>query len=316
MITSTSNPQVKSLVQLQKKPKARREQGLYVVEGVRMFAEAPEELTDRIYAAESFLAQPQGKALLDGRRFEVLSDAVFAHVSDTKTPQGILCVMCMREYTLDAILTGQKDSRTVSEEAVSKKTAVGHKDSRSASDEAANGQKAIRSASDEAAAAPNSFPALKNGLWLVLESLQDPGNLGTIFRTAEGTGVAGLLMDDATADVYNPKTVRAAMGSLFRVPFVVTDDLPGALGQMKENGICIRAAALSGSVDYAQCDYTAATAFLIGNEGNGLSDTAIAAADSCVRIPMRGNLESLNASVAAGVLLYEADRQRRKKEDK
>ncbi len=280
MITSTSNPQVKNLVQLQTKAKARREQGRYVIEGVRMCAEAPEDLTERVYVSASFLEDPQSEPLLAGKRYEVLSDTVFAHVSDTQTPQGILCVMRMRDDTGEEILAGSRKSA---------------------------------SAWRESSVGSNESLAGKNGLWLVLESLQDPGNLGTVFRTAEGVGTAGIVLDAATADVYNPKTIRATMGSLYRVPFVVTEDLPGMLARMKARGIRIFAADLRGSVDYADCDYTGDTAFLIGNEGNGLSDEVLSAADTCVRIPMRGNLESLNASVAAAVLLYEADRQRRRK---
>ncbi len=281
MITSTSNPQVKNLVQLQNKAKARREQGRYVVEGVRMCAEAPEGMTEAVYVSASFLARPESEALLAGKRYEVLSDAVFARVSDTRTPQGILCVMRMPDYTWDEILTGSWERK---------------------------------SARRGSSAGANESPAGRTGLWLALESLQDPGNLGTVFRTAEGVGAAGLVLDDATADVFNPKTVRAAMGSLYRVPFVGTDDLPAMLERMKARGIRVFAADLRGSVDYAACDYTGDTAFLIGNEGNGLSEAALSAADARVRIPMRGNLESLNAAAAAAVLLYEADRQRRRKE--
>jgi TrmH family RNA methyltransferase len=149
------------------------------------------------------------------------------------------------------------------------------------------------------------------GLWLMLEKIQDPGNLGTMFRTAEGAGVTGIIMDPATADIYAPKTVRATMGSLFRVPFLIAGDLSEAAGRIRSAGGKIYAANLAGSQVYDTADYVPGTAFLIGNEGSGLTEEAIALADANIRIPMEGRLESLNAAVASAILMYEAGRQRR-----
>ncbi len=294
MITSTSNPQVKNLAQLQKKAKARKEQGVFPVEGARIAREVPPDRVEAVYASESFLREPENKELVkmllrDGEcpgelRCEVLSDAVFWHVSDTRTPQGILCLVRMREYHPEEVFAAS-DCRDM-----------------------------------DAGDAPV-------GLWMVLESLQDPGNLGTVFRTAEGAGASGVILDAATADPYNPKTVRSTMGSILRVPFLVSKDLPETLEEMRARGIHVFAADGRGNaggtkapsarevdrVFYTDADYTGPTAFVIGNEGNGLSDGARAAADDSVCIPMRGQLESLNASTAAAILLYEADRQRRQK---
>ncbi len=149
-----------------------------------------------------------------------------------------------------------------------------------------------------------------SGLYLVLEDLQDPGNLGTILRTAEGAGVTGVILSRGTADLYNPKTVRATMGSIYRVPFLYAEDLIEVLGKMKSAGITIYAAHLEGKRDYTACSFTGPTAFLIGNEGNGLSEECAREADHYLRIPMEGKLESLNAAVAAALLVYEAKRQR------
>ena len=146
---------------------------------------------------------------------------------------------------------------------------------------------------------------------IVLETLQDPGNLGTILRAGEGAGVTGILMDAHTADIYNPKVIRSTMGSVLRVPFVYTDDLPAALNKLKKQGIRLFAAHLKGEKSYDQEDYTGDMGFLIGNEANGLSDTIAAMADTYVKIPMAGKVESLNAAVAASVLMFEAARQRR-----
>lgn len=258
MITSTSNAQVKNLVQLKKKAKARKQQQIYVVEGIRMFREAPADQVEQIYVSESFLSDPEHKKVLEGKTCEVLSDSVFSYVSDTKTPQGILCLVKTADYTLDFLLRE------------------------------------------------------KCGIWLILENIQDPGNLGTMFRTGEGAGIAGVIMDSSTVDIYNPKTIRSTMGSIYRIPFYIADDLPDTIRCMKEQGIHIYAAHLEGSVCYDKPDYVSAAAFLIGNEGNGLTDEAAALADSYIRIPMGGQLESLNAAMAAGILMYEANRQRRK----
>jgi TrmH family RNA methyltransferase len=146
---------------------------------------------------------------------------------------------------------------------------------------------------------------------MILESIQDPGNLGTIIRAGEGAGVTGVIMDDATADIYNPKVIRSTMGSVFRVPFVYTNDLSGTLKNLKVQGVRLYAAHLEGRNNYEKEDYTVDTGFLIGNEGNGLTEETSALADALVKIPMMGKVESLNAAVAASILMFEAARQRR-----
>ena len=148
-------------------------------------------------------------------------------------------------------------------------------------------------------------------LLLILENIQDPGNLGTMMRTAEAAGATGVLMSRDTADLFNPKTVRATMSAIFRVPFFYTDDLTGEIRKLKEDGVAVYAAHLKASIPYDTADCRRPCAFLIGNEGNGLTDPAADAATSRVHIPMKGNIESLNAAMAAGILLFEAARQRR-----
>lgn len=148
--------------------------------------------------------------------------------------------------------------------------------------------------------------------YLVLENLQDPGNLGTMLRTAEGAGVAGIIATRTTVDLYNPKVIRSTMGSVYRMPYIVVDDLSAAVQQMQAEGITVYAAHMNDSLSYDEADYTKDTAFLIGNEGNGLTDEISNLADSYLHIPMAGKVESLNASMAAGILMYEAARQKRK----
>ena len=148
-------------------------------------------------------------------------------------------------------------------------------------------------------------------LLIFLENLQDPGNLGTIVRTAECAGVTGIIMSRGTADIYNPKVVRSTMGSLYRMPFAYTDDLITVIREASRMGIRTYAAHLGASGFYTDHDYTGPSAFLIGNEGKGLSEEAAMAADEKILIPMAGGAESLNAAVSAAVLMYEAVRQRR-----
>lgn len=144
---------------------------------------------------------------------------------------------------------------------------------------------------------------------LLLENLRDPGNLGTIFRTAEGAGTTGIILSQESVDLFNPKVIRSTMGSVFRVPFVYAEDFLGILNQLKASQVQIFAAHLKGSIPYNTADYRGNTAILIGNEANGLSAESTKAASQAVRIPMGGRLESLNAAVAAAILMYERARQ-------
>lgn len=149
------------------------------------------------------------------------------------------------------------------------------------------------------------------GFFLLLEGIQDPGNLGTMLRTAEGAGITAVIASKTTVDLYNPKTIRSTMGSIFRVPFLSEDDFYGTIAELKNQSVKIYAAHLCGSVSCYEPDYKGSVGFLMGNEGNGLTKEAAALADACIKIPMEGKVESLNAGVAAAVLMYEANRQRK-----
>lgn len=147
---------------------------------------------------------------------------------------------------------------------------------------------------------------------LVLDNLQDPGNLGTMFRTAEAAGVTGILLSGDCVDIYNPKTIRSTMGAVYRMPFLYQGDITEGIHKLKECGIRVFAAHLDGRNSYTEEDFRGGTAFLIGNEGNGLRKEVADCADTWIRIPMAGQAESLNAAIAAAVLMFEASRQRRK----
>jgi len=261
MITSTSNAQVKQVAALTKKAKYRKETGLFVVEGGKMFSELPKERIHAVYATEKFLADSAHREMMKGvRKVETVSEDVLKAMSDTQTPQGILALVKQYEYRVEDILKSPGPAHI-----------------------------------------------------MILETIQDPGNLGTILRAGEGAGVTGIIMNNGTADIYNPKVIRSTMGSIYRVPFVYVDDLRATLNLLKKQNIHLYAAHLAGKNSYDEEDYQDGTGFLIGNEAGGLEDETAAMADTLIRIPMLGQVESLNAAVASAILMYETARQRRKK---
>lgn len=242
------------------KAKERRKDGIFVVEGPKMFEEAPADRIYKVYMTQSFWDKHRegsihGKLLETG--YELVSEEVLAKMSDTQTPQGILCLVKWPQYQLEELL--------------------------------------LR----------------RDGVFVVLEDLQDPGNLGTIIRTGEGAGIAGVIMTRETVDIFNPKTIRATMGSIYRVPFVYVQDIAETVAKLKTAGITVYAAHLKGEQYYDAFDYTGGSAFLIGNEGNGLKEQTANLADTYVKIPMAGQVESLNAAIATTLFMYEAARQRR-----
>lgn len=260
MIISRTNQKVKQVAQWQANAKDRKSAGIYLAEGFKMYEEAPIENIREVYVSEEALEKAKEQPFVWDRLlrtgYETVSSEVFCRMSDTRSPQGILCVMKRREYGLEQLLQ---------------------------------------------APAP---------LLMVLENLQDPGNLGTIIRTGEGAGITGVIANRETVDIYNPKTIRATMGSVYRVPFVCVEDLGEAVSLLRERGIRCYAAHLDGEKYYDGFSFREGTAFLVGNEGNGLSEELAGLADEYVKIPMEGQLESLNAAVAAALLMYEAHRQR------
>lgn len=143
---------------------------------------------------------------------------------------------------------------------------------------------------------------------VVLDRLQDPGNIGTIIRTAEGAGYSAVVVLKGTADIYSPKTIRAAAGSVFRIPIIHVQDNRELRSLADRFGKHLLVTSLQGDSYYYDINLKENVALVIGNEGNGVSDELIEMADIKVKIPMSGRLESLNASVAAGILMYEAVR--------
>ena len=151
----------------------------------------------------------------------------------------------------------------------------------------------------------------ENPIIAVLENIQDPGNIGTIIRSAEGAGVNGLLLSRDCVDIYNPKVIRSTMGSVFRMKFAYTD-IDSVFDSFKSKKIETYALALDKNAKaYDKYDYKKPVAFFVGNEGNGLKESTVKKCDNTAFIPMCGEVESLNASVAASLMMYEIFRQRR-----
>lgn len=264
MISSISNGQMKNLIQLQKKAKTRNEQDVFVVEGIKMYEEAPKERIVKVYISETYYNDIIERLVditqyFEEKPYEVVKDSVFKEVADTMTPQGIMAIVSKRHYTLEDIIS-HKEANIV-----------------------------------------------------VLEDLRDPGNLGTILRTSEGAGVTGIILSKSCVDLYNPKVIRSTMGSIYRMPYVYVEDLKVTILEAKKQGITLYAAHLAGTNNYDIEDYTKRCGILIGNEANGLSEEVSELANWLIKIPMEGKVESLNAAVAASILMYEIYRQRRNK---
>ena len=233
VITSTSNEQIKKLIQLKEKSKVRKTTGTFTVEGKKMFVEIPAEDLVSVYVSETFLKE-NGEMVKD-KKYQIVSDQV---------------------YSIDYIIEKRNKEKSCI---------------------------------------------------VVLDRLQDPGNMGTIVRTGEAAGISGIIISKDSADIYNPKVIRSTMGSIFRVPFAIVDDLAAAVDTLKDNGITTYAAHLKGEL-YNSGSLTKDCALLIGNEARGLSEEISAKADKLIKIPMHGKVESLNAAIATAILMYEAAR--------
>lgn len=266
MITSTGNDRVRRVVALVQKSKARRDEKVFIIEGMKMLREAPVLQVDEVFVTEKFIdtANEEDKEILWRYGAETVSEDVLRKMSDTQTPQGVLAVIRQYEYSMEEVLEGYNQENET--------------------------------------AAP---------LLLVLENIQDPGNLGTMLRSGEGAGVTGVIMGKGCADIYNPKVIRSTMGSIFRMPFIYAESVPQVVRDLKDSGIRTYAAHLKGKKNYDEFDYTGPTAFLIGNEGKGLTDETAKEASEYVLIPMKGEVESMNAATSSAILTFEASRQRR-----
>lgn len=269
MITSFNNARIKHLSELNTKSRTRKAEGVFVAEGFKMFLEAPVKLIEEIY--------------IDSEVYDKLEER------SSGTPSNV--------FDLSARKLADCRQKGISIETVSSEVFKKASDT-----ETPQGIMVVLKRLEY------TLKDICGGCVLILEDIQDPGNLGTMIRTGEGAGISGVLMSRGTVDIYNPKTIRSTMGSMFRVPFVYTDSIKDGIEALKKDGYCVYAAHLKGTEDYSSIKYPPRTAFMIGNEGNGLKDETASLADKYIRIPMSGELESLNASVAAALLMYESRR--------
>lgn len=251
-ITSTSNATVKNTVALKQK-KYRDEQGLLLLEGLKMLGEASRAGLDikSVFVLEDIYEQ--NKELLEtvgADDIYMVSTAVLEKISDWKTPQGIAAIAKKPEWSIDELLT-----------------------------------------------ASDAFV-------IILDGVADPGNIGTIIRTSEAAGVSAVITTQGTADCFQPKALRASMGSAFRIPVFENFEKCDIIYKMQLNGFSIVATSLQGSNISSGLVVKRKTAAVFGNEGAGISREFAENADMLVRIPMAGEVESLNVAVSAGLIMY------------
>jgi len=258
MISSTSNVQIKQITALLKKSKERKEQKAFVIEGRKMFEEICQDSSRVIkaYFSDSYVKEQYANKAMPQVPYEIVADSVFDAMAETVTPQGVLAIVKMPEYSLENMIADA-------------------------------------------------------GTLVLLENLRDPGNLGTIIRTAEAAGVSGVILSKESVDIYNPKVIRSTMGAVYRVPFLYVEDFQELLSELRGREVRLLAAHLKGEKTFDKADYSGKVGILIGNEANGLSEEASELANEKVLIPMAGSVESLNAAVAAALLMYEAFRKQK-----
>ncbi|SFM15617.1 RNA methyltransferase, TrmH family [Paenibacillus sp. 1_12] len=280
MITSVHNPRVKAWTQLLDK-KGRDQQQQYMIEGVHLVQEALAsgvKMDTLVYAEERQHALPSNllnNAVSAGVECIAVSDAVLSKCVDTQTPQAVFAVLPKLSWRPQDLLQPYESDR-----------------------EAGQDTKHITTAA-----------ALVPSLVVVIDGVQDPGNLGTIIRSADAVGATGVLLGKGTVDLYNPKTVRSTMGSIFHLP-IASGDLVEWLPSAASQGVAIVTTSLQATASCYDFDFSRPVWFVIGNEGQGVSPQVSSLATERIRIPMQGQAESLNAAMAATVVLFEAMRQR------
>ena len=278
LITSVNNQRVKDIADLKQK-KYRMESGLFFAEGLRAVQEAVQyaEVTDLFFTAaeEKKLTEILNAAKEKGARLYQADDKVMAKLSDTKTPQGVLAVIRIPEQSLQKLRPGVM-------------LRIADKQNQSARVET-----------------DNNAPVIS------LDRIQDPGNLGTIIRTADAVGALGIILLEGCVDAYSPKVVRASMGSLFHLPVVQEIFPEEALTWCYRHGYEPAATAMQGAANLYKADISKKMAFIFGNEANGVSEELQAAAETRLFIPMAGLAESMNVAMAAGIVLFEGLRQRK-----
>lgn len=150
---------------------------------------------------------------------------------------------------------------------------------------------------------------INNGFYVLIDKVQDPGNMGTIIRSANASGALGVIITKGTVDTYNSKTLRSTMGSIFKIPIIFEDSNFNALKKLKENKFKLITSSLNTDYNFYDVDLKGKVIIAVGNEGNGISKEIFELSDISVKIPMPGDAESLNVGVAASIMMFEAVRQ-------
>lgn len=253
MITSKDNAKIKRVAALCSSAKKRREEGVFLLEGTRLCSEALREdievlevfYTSSVLKSDADLVQNLCKI---SAFFDEVSDTVFAKMSDTCSPQGIL---------LTARFKGE-------------------------------------------------IAAPKGGKFIAFERVQDPSNLGAASRTAEALGFSGIILSGASADPYSPKSLRASMGALLRLPIIVTEDFVTTINNYKKMGFTVSGTVVeSSATPINKVNFGENEIAIIGNEASGMTEVAKSLCDRLITIPMSGRAESLNAGVAAAIVMWE-----------
>lgn len=260
-ITSAQNPKIKTLLELQEKSKARKREGLFVVEGQRELLHCIEAgyKTHTVFVCMDILSENGlaeiADAVGDGCGIFEIPKHLYEKVAYRGSTEGVIAELKCRTHNLESL----------------------------------------------------DLP--ENPVVVVLESVEKPGNLGAILRSADASGVDAVIVCDPLTDLYNPNLIRSSIGGIFTVP-TATASSEETIKWLKDKGIKIYTAQLQDSEWYYDTDMTKGTAIVMGTEATGLTDVWRKAADAHIKIPMLGKLDSLNVSVSAAILMYEAVRQR------
>ena len=293
-ITSAQNPKIKNLLLLQEKSKARREQGLFVVEGVRELSHC----LSAGYTVKTIFICPD---IAGGLTEEGVVSQISGHPRPDKRegPAGAASGRGRSKAEAICDTTPSAVEPLVIELPEQLYRKVAYRES----------TEGILAEVEYKTLGLKDLQLPENPLIMVLESVEKPGNLGAVLRSADAAKADAVLICDPLTDLYNPNLIRASLGGIFTVPTVAASS-EETIAWLKARGIRILTAQLQDSSWYYDIDMTVGTALVMGTESTGLTDIWRRAADAHIRIPMLGRLDSLNVSVSAAILLFEAVRQR------
>lgn len=297
-VTSAQNPKIKELLALQEKSRLRRERGLFVVEGRRELGHCIEAgyRVRTIFVCREIIPDTEAEAII--RKAEaVLHEYHDGHRQAHGETQETDALQKHPEYTGRK---GQSDGLLVIDIPSALYDKIAYR----------GGTEGIIAEVEWKDLSLDGLHLTGNPLIMVLESVEKPGNLGAVLRSADAAGADAVIICDPLTDLYNPNLIRASIGAVFTTRTVVSTS-EETIGWLKSHGIRILTAQLQDSRPYYDTDMTCGTAIVMGTESTGLTDIWRENADAHIRIPMLGRLDSLNVSVSAAILLYEAVRQRK-----